>query len=58
MLMPNDDKVINNVDISVGVLSLLWTSLLWKTQVKLGILSNSWISATCVQEHAHYSTSL
>ena len=23
MLMPNDDKVVNNVDISVGVLSLL-----------------------------------
>ena len=33
MLMPNDDKVVNNVDISVGVLSLFWISLLWKTRV-------------------------
>ena len=32
MLMPNDDKVVNNIDISVGVLSLLWISLLWKTR--------------------------
>ena len=30
--MPNDNKVVNNVDISVGVLSLLWISLLWKTR--------------------------
>ena len=24
MLMPNDDEAVSNVDISVGVLSLLW----------------------------------